>query len=77
MESPAASGPSSLLIGHLERVLFHETTILARLDELGRQITADYAGKNLTVIAILHGGIMFMQTCCAAFTCRSRWRVSR
>jgi len=43
----------------LEKVLFHETTILSRLDTLARQITIDYQGKNLTVVPVLHGGLMF------------------
>jgi hypoxanthine phosphoribosyltransferase len=34
--------------------------ILKRLDDLGWQISKDYEGKNLTVIAILNGSIMFM-----------------
>ncbi len=44
---------------HLDTILFHETTILSRLDELGRQLTRDYAGKDLTVVPVLHGGIFF------------------
>ena len=44
----------------LERVLFDEATILARLDELAAQITADYRARELTVIAILNGSLMFM-----------------
>lgn len=46
--------------GDLEKVLFHETTILRRLDELGHEITEKYRGRNLTVVAILHGGMIFM-----------------
>lgn len=44
---------------HLDAILFHETTILSRLDQVGRQLTHDYAGKDLTVVLILHGGIFF------------------
>jgi hypoxanthine phosphoribosyltransferase len=44
---------------HLDTILFHETTILSRLDEVGRQLTHDYAGRELTVVLILHGGIFF------------------
>lgn len=44
---------------HLDAILFHETTILRRLDEVGRQLTSDYAGRELTVVLILHGGIFF------------------
>ena len=44
----------------LERILFHERTILARLDEIAAQITSDYRGRELTVIAVLSGSLMFM-----------------
>jgi hypoxanthine phosphoribosyltransferase len=44
---------------HLDSVLFHESTILSRLDEMARDITRDYVGKDLTVLLILHGGIFF------------------
>jgi hypoxanthine phosphoribosyltransferase len=44
----------------VEKVLFHEATILARLDELAAEITALYRGRDLTVVAILHGGVIFM-----------------
>ena len=45
---------------HLDRVLFDEETILSRLDELAARITRDYAGKPLTVVAVLHGSLMMM-----------------
>lgn len=44
----------------IERVLFDESAIHKRLDELAAQITADYCGRELTVIAILTGSLMFM-----------------
>ncbi|QTN33545.1 hypoxanthine phosphoribosyltransferase [Akkermansiaceae bacterium] len=44
----------------LEKVLFNESTILARLDELAEEITRDHEGKDLTAIVILHGGIILM-----------------
>ena len=44
----------------IETILFHEQTILARLDELAAQITEDYRGRELTVIAVLNGSLMFM-----------------
>lgn len=43
----------------LDKVLFHETTILSRLDELAREITADYRDRELTVVAVLHGSLFF------------------
>ena len=44
----------------LDRVLFDEPTILRRLDELGGDITAEYEGRELTVIAVLNGSFIFM-----------------
>jgi hypoxanthine phosphoribosyltransferase len=43
----------------IRKVLFHETTILRRLDEMAAQISADYEGKDLSVIAVLNGSLMF------------------
>jgi hypoxanthine phosphoribosyltransferase len=44
----------------LERILFHETTILRRLDEMAEKISSDYRKRDLTVIAVLNGSIIFM-----------------
>jgi hypoxanthine phosphoribosyltransferase len=44
----------------LERVLFDEATILARLDQIAAQIVADYSQRELTVIAVLNGSLIFM-----------------
>jgi hypoxanthine phosphoribosyltransferase len=44
----------------LERILFHETTILRRLDEMAGTISRDYRERDLTVIAILNGSLIFM-----------------
>lgn len=44
----------------LERVLFDEGTILRRLDEMAVQISHDYRDRELTVVAILNGSLMFM-----------------
>ena len=46
--------------GDLERVLFDQPTILRRLDEIAVQISNDYSRKELTVIAVLNGSLMFM-----------------
>jgi len=40
-------------------VLFHESTIMSRLDEMAAEISADYDGKELTVVAVLNGSLMF------------------
>lgn len=44
----------------IEEVLYHESTILSRLDELASDITSEYADKDLTVISILNGSFIFM-----------------
>jgi hypoxanthine phosphoribosyltransferase len=44
----------------LERVLFREEEIATRLDELAAQITGDYQGKELSVLAVLNGSLIFM-----------------
>ena len=44
----------------LDRVLFDQATILRRLDEVAAQISTDYRDRELTVIAILNGSLMFM-----------------
>jgi len=46
--------------GDLERVLFDERTILRRLDEIAAQISNDYRDRELTVIAVLNGSLVFM-----------------
>jgi hypoxanthine phosphoribosyltransferase len=48
------------MLDDIRKVLFHESTILSRLDELAHEITTDYRGKDLTVIAILNGSFVFM-----------------
>lgn len=46
--------------GDIERVLFDGPAIHKRLEEMAAQITADYPDRELTVIAILTGSLMFM-----------------
>jgi hypoxanthine phosphoribosyltransferase len=48
------------MVSDIAKVLYHESTILSRLDEMAHQITGDYKGKELTVIAILNGSFIFM-----------------
>jgi hypoxanthine phosphoribosyltransferase len=49
-----------LMQSDLKRVLYREAEIAARLDQLAVQIAADYYGKELTVLAILNGSLIFM-----------------
>jgi hypoxanthine phosphoribosyltransferase len=44
----------------LDRVLFDEATIMRRLDELAAEISRDFQDRELTVVAILNGSLIFM-----------------
>ena len=41
-------------------VLLSEEQIRARIQELGTQITTDYAGRHLTLVSVLKGSLPFM-----------------
>ena len=43
----------------LDRILFSPEQLKARVEELGRQISADYRGKQPLFVGILRGSIMF------------------
>lgn len=45
---------------HIKQILYSEQTILDRLNDIGSEISNDYNGKELTVIAIMNGSVMFM-----------------
>ena len=55
-----ADGLFRLVQGDIERVLFDGPAIHKRVEEMAAQITADYSKRELTVIAILTGSLMFM-----------------
>ncbi|NLV75596.1 MAG: hypoxanthine phosphoribosyltransferase [Tissierellia bacterium] len=44
----------------IKNVLVTEEEIEARVKELGKQITEDYRGKNLMLVGILKGAVIFM-----------------
>ena len=44
----------------IERVLFTSEELVKRAEEIGRQITQDYKGEEVTVIGILKGSFMFL-----------------
>lgn len=44
----------------LGEVLIPEEQLQKRIAELGAQITRDYCGKNLLLVCILRGGVMFL-----------------
>ena len=44
----------------IEKVLFTQEEIDGIVSRLGEQITRDYAGKDLVLIAVLRGAVVFM-----------------
>ncbi len=48
------------MLADISKVLYHESTILSRLDELAHTLTEEYRGKDLTCVAILNGSFIFM-----------------
>ena len=45
---------------HIAKVLIEEATLKKRVAELGRTITEDYREKDLVIIGILKGAILFL-----------------
>jgi len=45
---------------YLERVLLTEEELHTRIAELGETISRDYAGKNLLLLCVLKGGVLFL-----------------
>jgi len=50
------------------KVLVTEEEIKAKVEELGAQISRDYKGKNLLMVSILKGSIVFMADLMRAIT---------
>ena len=44
----------------IEKVLFTEEEIRARVKEMGKVISEDYNGKNLILVGVLKGSVPFM-----------------
>jgi hypoxanthine phosphoribosyltransferase len=47
-------------VPQVDRILFTEREIAARVEELGRQISRDYAGRDLVLVGVLRGVTPFM-----------------
>ena len=57
-----AESSSTNPIDEIETVLVEELAIKQRLKELGEEISATYADKDIAVIGIINGAIIFLQT---------------
>ena len=53
-----------------DELLLTREQIAARVKEMGKRITEDFKGKDLTVICILKGAVGFFVELCARSTCR-------
>jgi hypoxanthine phosphoribosyltransferase len=58
--APRAPRPRALDHPDLESVLLPSRTLARRVHELGRQITADYAGESLLVVGVLKAAVFFL-----------------
>ena len=54
---PSPKGPPELK--HLDRILVTPTAIRRRIAALGQQLNRDYAKKDLMVVAIVNGALIF------------------
>jgi hypoxanthine phosphoribosyltransferase len=60
MSGPPHATPARKPPLNIENVLFSEPQIQARVDALGAQISRDYADKDLLIVGILRGGVVFL-----------------
>ena len=43
----------------IQQILITEEQLRTRIEELGRQLTQDYAGKNPVIVGVLKGVVVF------------------
>lgn len=56
----------SIFDNDIQEVLFSEEQLKNRVQEIARQITADYQGKEIMLISVLRGSFVFMADLCRA-----------
>jgi hypoxanthine phosphoribosyltransferase len=66
--APARTWPTCALQEHIDHVLLDEATIQRRVHELGQLINQEYAGKDLLLISVLKGSLVFMADLMRAIT---------
>ena len=44
----------------IDHILVSEDALQAKVNEMGAQISRDYAGKDLLLVSILKGSVVFM-----------------
>lgn len=60
MSLGAMDSASGRLDDRLERILFDQAAIRRCIAEMGARITEDFAGGDLTIVAVLQGGVLFL-----------------
>lgn len=48
----------------IQEILFSEEQLASRVNEIARQITQDYQGKEIVLISVLRGSFVFMEDLC-------------
>ena len=66
--APSTVWPHCPLDDHIDYVLIDQAAIQQRVRELGQMISAEYAGKDLLLIAVLKGSMVFMADLMRAIT---------
>ncbi len=56
------------MINDIERVLLSEEDLKGIVEKLGKQISNDYKGKNLVLVSVLKGSVVFMADLMRAIT---------
>lgn len=56
------------MLNDIEKILLNEEEIKAKVKDLGEQISKDYAGKNLMLVSVLKGSVVFMADLMRAIT---------
>lgn len=49
-----------MMINDIEKVLITKEALAERIEAMGNEITADYAGKDILMIGVLRGAVVFM-----------------
>jgi len=47
------------MIGDIKEVLYNEEVIIEKVREMGEKISNDYRGKNLIIVGVLKGSVVF------------------
>ena len=66
--APSSVWPQCPLHDHIDYVLIDEATIQRRVHELGQILSEEYAGKDLLLISVLKGSLVFMADLMRAIT---------